>query len=51
MLPYHGLAKKKYDCLGYTYLLENIKPPEKEDIDRAIDVLKNMGINAMRNDD
>ena len=51
VLPYHGLAKKKYECLGYTYTLDNVNAPLQEEIDGAILILKNMGINAMRNED
>lgn len=51
VLPYHGLAKRKYECLGYTYSFENVQAPQKEEIDKAIDVLKGIGLNAMRNED
>ncbi len=51
VLPYHDLAKKKYECLGYTYSCEKVQRPKEKDIDAAIDVLKKMGINAVHSDD
>lgn len=51
VLPYHDLAKKKYECLGYTYSCNDVVPPKKSVIDSAIKTLKNMGINAMHNED
>ena len=51
VLPYHSLVKKKYECLGYTYTLEHIRSPKKEQIDKSIEELKNMGLNAMHNED
>ena len=51
VLPYHSLAKKKYENLGYTYTLDYIQPPSEKELKDAIEFLKKMGLNAMRSED
>lgn len=40
VLPYHDMAKFKYKELGIEYLLEDILPPTKEEIKKAIEILR-----------
>lgn len=40
VLPYHDLAKPKYEKLGIDYVLKDVLPPTKERIDNARRILK-----------
>lgn len=40
VLPYHDLAKPKYEKLGIDYVLKDVLPPSKERIDNARRILK-----------
>jgi pyruvate formate lyase activating enzyme len=35
VLPYHNYGARKYDCLGYSYPLENTPVPAGEEVERA----------------
>ena len=39
LLPYHNLGKYKWDNLNVQYSLENVRPANQEDIDRAKNIL------------
>ena len=39
ILPYHSLGEIKYDKLGLPYSLKGIKPPLKEQVERAKEIL------------
>ena len=39
ILPYHSLGEIKYEKLGLPYSLKGIKPPLKEQVDRAKEIL------------
>ena len=40
LTPYHELGKFKWEQLGNTYKLENIRPATQEDIKRAKEILE-----------
>lgn len=40
VLPYHDLAKPKYEKLGIDYVLKDVLPPSKERVDNARKILK-----------
>lgn len=43
LLPYHNFGIEKYKKMGLKYPLENIKPPEKKDVELATKILINKG--------
>jgi pyruvate formate lyase activating enzyme len=40
VLPYHTLGVKKWEKLGLEYKLEGVKPPSKEEVNLAREILK-----------
>ena len=40
ILPYHELGKHKYEAMGRKYFLSDVKPPNKEEIDKAASIFK-----------
>ena len=40
ILPYHTLGVYKYKKLGMKYGLEGVKPPSKEEVEKAINIFK-----------
>jgi pyruvate formate lyase activating enzyme len=44
LLPYHRLGVNKYQKLGLEYSIDDIPPPEQEDIDRLKAVFDRHGI-------
>lgn len=51
VLPFHGLAVKKYLNLGMEYAAQNVSAPTEKDIETAITALRKMNINAMKSED
>ncbi|MEO0277811.1 MAG: glycyl-radical enzyme activating protein [candidate division WOR-3 bacterium] len=49
ILPYHRLGVAKYKMLGKKYQLDSIPTPTKEDIEKALAILKEKGIIARAN--
>ena len=39
ILPFHRLAVSKYEALGLEYVYRDTKPPEKDEINRAAEIL------------
>lgn len=48
VLPYHDTAKGKYHRLGQAYMLSKIKPPTLKEIERAVDVFTQWGIESVK---
>ena len=46
VLPYHATARGKYAKLGRPYPGEHIPASSPEDVDRAVEILKNCGLNV-----
>lgn len=46
VLPFHQLGKSKWHGLGLDYKLQNASPPSFVQIERAIGIFKNHGLNA-----
>ncbi len=46
VLPYHSYARSKYRSLGMEYSVQ-ARLPEPEEIDRAVDILKDFGVRAV----
>lgn len=46
ILPYHRLGIYKYKALGLKYELEEVHTPNKEEVEKVINLLKKFGINA-----
>lgn len=44
LLPYHRIGSDKYAGLGRRYEMEHIRPPEKEKMQRLLDVAKESGL-------
>lgn len=44
LLPYHIMGKYKWEQLKIPYSLEGIEPPEKEEVERAKEILRQEGI-------
>lgn len=51
VLPYHNMAKSKYESLGKPYLLLDIKTPSESEIDRAVALLSKYGLNVVNGKD
>ena len=49
ILPYHAIAKEKYRRMGKTNLLEHLKEPESNDIEKIKEYFKQKGFNARTN--
>ena len=47
VLPYHNYSSNKYQSLNKSYLLDEIVPPNDEEIELAIKTLKTYNINAV----
>ena len=47
LLAYHDLSRTKYAALGMDYTMGDIKPPSSEEYEKAFEVLKSYGINAI----
>ena len=39
ILPFHRLGSAKYEAMGLEYKFRNTRPPEKEDVKRAADII------------
>ncbi|MGI5989222.1 MAG: pyruvate formate-lyase-activating protein [Lachnospiraceae bacterium] len=48
VLPYHTLGLAKWEKLGIPYTLDGVKPPTKEEIRRAEDILKTADYQGFR---
>lgn len=48
LLPYHRLGESKYERLGRTYPMPNIRKPSKEMMDTALGRLKKFNINLVK---
>jgi pyruvate formate lyase activating enzyme len=46
VLPFHQLGRSKWSDLGLDYKLQNMRPPSPEQIEYAIGIFKNHGLNA-----
>jgi pyruvate formate lyase activating enzyme len=46
VLPFHQLGRSKWHDLSLDYKLENVKPPSREELDRAIAIFKRHGLYA-----
>jgi pyruvate formate lyase activating enzyme len=46
VLPFHQLGKSKWSELGLHYTLSDVRPPSHEQIERAIGIFKQHGLNA-----
>jgi len=46
VLPFHKMGEKKWDELGYTYLLKDVQPPSPALLKRVIDQFKERGLTA-----
>lgn len=46
LLPYHALARTKYLSVGMRDTMPQVEPPAKERIARAVEILRNHGVNA-----
>ena len=47
LLAYHDLSRTKYSALGMSYIMGDVKPPSSEEYERAFEILKSYGINAI----
>ncbi len=48
LLPYHRMAESKYERLEKSYQMKNIMPPTQEEMNQAIEELKNFNITMVR---
>lgn len=46
LLPYHGIAKDKYNRLSRDYELLEVKDPTKDDMSKVLEVLQSFGLNC-----
>ncbi|KZL91025.1 glycyl-radical enzyme activating protein [Clostridium magnum] len=44
LLPYHRLGQNKYEYLGYNYIMKDLQPPTKEEINNLKDLVKKCGL-------
>jgi pyruvate formate lyase activating enzyme len=47
LLPYHGYGKSKYKSVGRTYGLEDVTPPEREDMDALAARAEDFGLECV----
>jgi len=47
LMGYHDIAQAKYQALGWEYKLPEARPPAKEALSRAADLLKTCGISVL----
>ena len=47
ILPYHDLGLSKYNALGKKYLMEDVKAPDDEEMDRIKRQLEGFGFNVV----
>ena len=47
LLAYHDLSRTKYSALGMDYTMGEQKVPSKDEYEKAFEILKNAGINAI----
>ena len=43
-MPYHGMGVVKYDKLGLTYKVEDLKSPSKEDMEEIKNIFDAKGL-------
>ncbi len=48
LLPYHELGKGKYKSLGLKYNLDDIKPPDNNEMERLKTIIRETGINVLK---
>lgn len=46
ILPFHKMGEYKWEELGYTYKLKDVKPPTKKQVRHAIDIFKKFNLNV-----
>ncbi len=46
LLPYHRFGESKYKMLGRDYQLTNVKPPDEEQLQRAMEIFKRYGLDC-----
>lgn len=51
ILKYHNMAIGKYNDLGLEYMIDEVLPPSDTEIEKAIELMKSYGLNAMRSED
>lgn len=44
VLAYHNYAERKYECLERPYPVADITPPEKDEIEKVVRTMKNIGL-------
>ncbi len=47
VLPYHSMARSKYASLGMDDTMPNVKSPDDQSIQHAVDILKSFGVPAI----
>ncbi|OPZ73764.1 MAG: Benzylsuccinate synthase activating enzyme [Firmicutes bacterium ADurb.Bin456] len=47
ILPYHRLGSAKYERLGKKYLLEDLKPPSQEQMEKCREILESCGLKVI----
>lgn len=47
LMGYHDIAQAKYEALGREYVLTEIKPPTKNEMHHAAEVLRSYGLNVV----
>jgi len=46
VLPYHSMARSKYDALGIEYPLSGVLPPDKETVNHTVSIIRSQGLNV-----